>query len=160
SLKIALSDINNLLTMKITISFVNWITKKFNLSQESEEKIMNEILSTKPSTNGYDIVSDEIVKLIAEVKCNIPINSGKKYGSAQRNGITKDLNNLLYGKTKSKFDTNEYLKFMVFLENESVISANQHYIHLSKELKENLIIVDETTSFDRKDCIYLIYINF
>ena len=160
SLKIALSDINNLLTMKITISFVNWITKKFNLSQESEEKIMNEILSTKPSTNGYDIVSDEIVKLIAEVKCNIPINSGKKYGSAQRNGITKDLNNLLYGKTKSKFDTNEYLKFMVFLENESVRSANQHYIHLSKELKENLIIVDETTSFDRKDCIYLIYINF
>ena len=160
SLKIALSDINNLLTMKITISFVNWITKKFNLSQESEEKIMNEILSTKPSTNGYDIVSDEIVKLIAEVKCNIPINAGKKYGSAQRNGITKDLNNLLYGKTKSKFDTNEYLKFMVFLENESVRSANQHYIHLSKELKENLIIVDETTSFDRKDCIYLIYINF
>ena len=159
SLKIALSDINNLLTMKITISFVNWITKKFNLSQESEEKIMNEILSTKPSTNGYDIVSDEIVKLIAEVKCNIPINSGKKYGSAQRNGITKDLNNLLYGKTKSKFDTNEYLKFMVFLENESVRSANQHYIHLSKELKENLIIVDETTSFDRKDCIYLIYIR-
>lgn len=160
SLKKALSDINNLITMKITISFVNWITKKFNLSQESEEKIMNEILSTKPSTNGYDIVSDEIVKLIAEVKCNIPINAGKKYGSAQRNGITKDLNNLLYGKTKSKFDTNEYLKFMVFLENESVRSANQHYIHLSKELKENLIIVDETTSFDRKDCIYLIYINF
>ena len=91
-----------------------------------------------------------------KAKCN----AGKKYGSAQRNGITKDLNNLLYGKTKSKFDTNEYLKFMVFLENESVRSANQHYIHLSKELKENLIIVDETTSFDRKDCIYLIYINF
>lgn len=55
------------------------LQKKFNLSQESEEKIMNEILSTKPSTNGYDIVSDEIVKLIAEVKCNIPINAGKKY---------------------------------------------------------------------------------
>ena len=160
SLKKALSDINNLLTMKITISFVNWITKKFNLSQESEEKIMNEILSTKPSTNGYDIVSDEIVKLIAEVKCNIPINAGKKYGSAQRNGITKDLNNLLYGKTKSKFDTNEYLKFMVFLENESVRSANQHYIHLSKEFREKLIVVDEKTIFDRKDCVYLIHINF
>lgn len=160
SLKKALSDINNLITMKITISFVNWITKKFNLSQESEEKIMNEILSTKPSTNGYDIVSDEIVKLIAEVKCNIPINAGKKYGSAQRNGITKDLNNLLYGKTKSKFDTNEYLKFMVFLENESVRSANQHYIHLSKEFREKLIVVDEKTIFDRKDCVYLIHINF
>ena len=160
SLKKALSDINNLLTMKITISFVNWITKKFNLSQESEEKIMNEILSTKPSTNGYDIVSDEIVKLIAEVKCNIPINAGKKYGSAQRNGITKDLNNLLYGKTKSKFDTNEYLKFMVFLENESVRSANQHYTHLSKEFREKLIVVDEKTIFDRKDCVYLIHINF
>ena len=146
--------------MKITISFVNWITKKFNLSQESEEKIMNEILSTKPSTNGYDIVSDEIVKLIAEVKCNIPINAGKKYGSAQRNGITKDLNNLLYGKTKSKFDTNEYLKFMVFLENESVRSANQHYTHLSKEFREKLIVVDEKTIFDRKDCVYLIHINF
>ncbi|MDM1753895.1 hypothetical protein HX122_02585 [Acinetobacter towneri] len=160
SLKKALSDINNLITMKITISFVNWITKKFNLSQESEEKIINEILSTKPSTNGYDIVSDEIVKLIAEVKCNIPINAGKKYGSAQRNGITKDLNNLLYGKTKSKFDTNEYLKFMVFLENESVRSANQHYIHLSKEFREKLIVVDEKTIFDRKDCVYLIHINF
>ena len=76
------------------------------------------------------------------------------------NGIIKDLNNLLYGKTKSKFNTTEYFKFMVFPENQSVKVANQHYINLSKELKENLIIVDETTSFDRKDCIYLIYINF
>ncbi|ALV72124.1 MULTISPECIES: hypothetical protein [Acinetobacter] len=160
SLKMALSDINNLLTMKITISFVNWISKKFHLSQESKQKLTDEILSIKPSTNGYDLVSNEIIKLIAEVKCNIPINGGTKYGSAQRNGITKDLNNLLYGKTKSKFNTTEYFKFMVFLENQSVRAANQHYINLSKELKENLIIVDETTSFDRKDCIYLIYINF
>ena len=160
SLKMALSDINNLLTMKITISFVNWISKKFHLSKESKQKLTDEILSTKPSTNGYDLVSNEIIKLIAEVKCNIPINGGTKYGSAQRNGITKDLNNLLYGKTKSKFNTTEYFKFMVFLENQSVRVANQHYINLSKELKENLIIVDETTSFDRKDCIYLIYINF
>ena len=160
SLKIALSDINNLLTMKITISFVNWISKKFHFSQDSKQKLTDEILSTKPSTNGYDLVSNEIIKLIAEVKCNIPINGGTKYGSAQRNGIIKDLNNLLYGKTKSKFNTTEYFKFMVFPENQSVKVANQHYINLSKELKENLIIVDETTSFDRKDCIYLIYINF
>ena len=39
SLKMALSDINNLLTMKITISFVNWISKKFHLSQESKQKL-------------------------------------------------------------------------------------------------------------------------
>ena len=80
--------------------------------------------------------------------------------SVPLNGITKDLNNLLYGKTKSKFDTNEYLKFMVFLENESVRSANQHYTHLSKEFREKLIVVDEKTIFDRKDCVYLIHINF
>lgn len=160
SLKMALSDINNLLTMKITISFVNWISKKFHLSQELKQKLTDEILFTKPSTNGYDLVSNEIIKLIAEVKCNIPINGGKKYGSAQRNGITKDFNNLLYGKTKSKFNTVEYFKFMVFLENESIRLANQHYVNLSKEFKNNIIVVDETTSFDRKDCIYLIHIDF
>ena len=160
SLKMALSDINNLLTMKITISFVKWIKKQFNLSDESEEKIMSEVLSTKPSTNGYDIISNEILKLIAEVKCNIPINAGKRYGSAQRNGINKDLNNLLYGKTKSKFDTKKYLKFMVFLENESIREANQHYINLSKEFKENIIIIDEKTTFERTDCVYLLHINF
>ena len=160
SLKMALSDINNLLTMKITISFVKWIKKQFNLSDESEEKIMSEVLSTKPSTNGYDIISNEILKLIAEVKCNIPINAGKRYGSAQRNGISKDLNNLLYGKTKSKFDTKKYLKFMVFLENESIREANQHYINLSKEFKENIIIIDEKTTFERTDCVYLLHINF
>ena len=160
SLKMALSDINNLLTMKITISFVNWIKKKLNLSQELEEKIMSEILSTKPSTNGYDIISNEVVKLIAEVKCNIPINAGIRYGSAQRNGITKDFNNLLNGKTKSKFDTSKYLKFMVFMENDCIRSANQHYINLSKEFKEKVIIVDEETLFDRTDCVYLVYISF
>ena len=160
SLKMALSDINNLLTMKITISFVNWIKKQFNLSDESEEKIMSAVLSTKPSTNGYDIISNEILKLIAEVKCNIPINAGKRYGSAQRNGISKDLNNLLYGKTKSKFNTKEYLKFMVFLDNESIREANQHYINLSREFKENIIIIDEKTTFERTDCIYLLHINF
>ena len=160
SLKMALSDINNLLTMKITISFVNWISEKFHLSLELKERLMHEVLSTKPSTNGYDIVSNEVINLIAEVKCNIPINGGIKYGSAQRNGISKDLKNLLQGKTKSKFDPTNFFKFMVFLENDAVRKANSHYISSLKELKDSLVIVDENTRFESTNCIYIIYINF
>ena len=160
SLKMALSDINNLLTMKISFAFIKWVTNNFKLSQELESKMIDEILSTKPSTNGFDIISNESLKFIAEVKCNIPINAGTRYGSAQRNGITKDFHNLLNGKPKSKLNTTNHLKFMVFMENNAIRSANLHYISLSKEFSEKIIIVDKETIFDKTDCIYLVHVNF
>ena len=63
------------------------------------------------------------MKLIAEVKCNIPVKP-HEFGAAQKNGILKDLKGLKEG--KRSFDgenTDNYYKFMVVLDVEGVRDA-------------------------------------
>jgi hypothetical protein len=88
-LKAVLSDINNILTMKVTLAFIHWLASEMEFSDAVKESLIENVLSTKPSTNGYDIEMATPSRLVAEVKCNVPINGGVKYCSAQRNRIVK-----------------------------------------------------------------------
>jgi hypothetical protein len=60
--------------------------------------IIEKVNSQNSNANGFDIYyPSEEIKIIAEIKCNIPINKKSSFGAAQRNGILKDIESLLYG---------------------------------------------------------------
>lgn len=114
-LKTALSDINNVLTFKTTISAANWLCNYFFIDRKSKERILQVIDKTKPNTKGFDIKIDEPVKILAEVKCISPVNNGEKFGAAQWNSILDDFYNLKNGKGKWD-DTSGYYKFLFLLD--------------------------------------------
>jgi len=112
--KMALSDINNVLTLKTTLNFTTWLTNFFEISKEKQKEILKRVDETKPNTNGYDIeLLDE--KIIAEIKCIVPINGGNYYGAAQRNSILDDAIKLKNGKKIVK-DTKDFLKIIGLID--------------------------------------------
>ena len=72
-LKSVLSDINNTLTMRLTLGFVDWAARTLQMDDAEVTQLRNDVLSTKPSANGYDISFAHVPPLVAEVKCNVPI---------------------------------------------------------------------------------------
>ena len=116
-LKSVLSNINNMITYKASACFVEWLKKKGIITEQEKKNELNRLDATSANANGFDInISTADKKIIlAEVKCNIPINNSSGFGSAQRNGILSDMQKL--AKTKGDF------KFMVLLDNEKVKSA-------------------------------------
>lgn len=159
-LKSILSDINNIFTLKVSLGFTRWLTGQFELSEESTKTIYSEILGTKPNANGFDLELREPIKVVAEVKCNIPINGGDVYGSAQRNGITKDIDSLVNGKTKSSINSQDCFKFMVFLDRPEIRKATAHFIKNMKEHKELISVINKTTGQLSIDKIYVTFVSF
>lgn len=127
-LKSALSDINNALTLRLTLRFLEWLEVLLNIQPEDAESLRTVVLGAKPSANGYDIQCSFPMPIAAEVKCNIPVNGGIKYGAAQRNGILADVDALLHGKSKAPTQEANSLKFMVFIDLPEVRAANQHLL--------------------------------
>jgi len=158
-LKSILSGINNILTLKVSLAFAHWITKRLNLNQETTNRIISQITTTKPNANGYDIEISEPVKLIAEVKCNVPINGGNIYGSAQKNGISKDIQALINGKSKSSIHPSDYFRFMVFLDKPEIKDATGHFVKNMRSEKERMIFVNENTSIESTESVYVIYVG-
>jgi len=113
-LKMALSDINNVLTLKTTLAFGHWIADFFKLSNEEHKQIVKEINETKPNTNGFDIQVQKR-NIIAEIKCIIPINEGFYYGAAQRNSILDDAIKLIKGK-KELPNTTKHIKLIGLID--------------------------------------------
>ncbi len=122
SLKKALSNINNIVTLKATNLFI----EKLNFISDDQKKEMIENSNKqKANANGYDVEYPDPKKksnvkkpkILAEVKCNIPVGK-EHFGSAQKAGILKDIEGLLNGeeKSKSKADVESYFKFMVFMD--------------------------------------------
>ena len=128
ALKAALSDINNAVTMRLTLCFVDWAARVFPMDALATNKLRAAVLQSKPSSNGYDLYCDGPTPFIAEVKCNVPINGSERYGSAQRTGILNDIDALLTGKSKAASVTRTALKFMVFLDLPEVRAANLHFL--------------------------------
>ena len=152
--KSALSDINNTLTMRLTLGFLTWASQALSLDADSIQKIRAEVLQTKPSSNGYDIFCSGPIPFIAEVKCNIPINGGTKYGSAQRIGIVKDIQALLSGKSKSAAVDQRSLKFMVFVDLPEVRAANKHLFSSSAVAAMGFQLLTEGQVPNRTDVVY------
>lgn len=120
-LKEAISNINNIITLQITEAFVEFLKNENIVSENQKNCIISQVVETNANANGYDIEwRDGSLSIIAEVKCNIPVKQNS-FGAAQRNGIVKDLDNLLKCKSKSNLDsTSDCLKFMVLLDVKNV----------------------------------------
>jgi len=158
-LKSILSGINNIFTLKVSLAFAHWISKILKFDQETKNRIISEITTTKPNANGYDIEISAPVKLIAEVKCNVPINGGVVYGSAQKNGISKDIQALINGKSKSSIRPDGYYKFMVLLDKPEIKNATEHFVKNMKSEKERMIFVNKNMRIESTDSVYIIYVK-
>lgn len=150
NLKTALKDINNIITYRTTNTLMEWLRINLKLDNNEYKNAIEKVVNTKPNDNGYDIQIDGSIKIIAEVKSNKPINQGRVFGSAQKNGLIKDLESLLYGKSKGKgINYNEYLKFFVIFDfGKEVRQAVNHLLkNLKSELREKVCIfnIDEET---------------
>jgi len=141
ALKSALSDINNILTLKVTLSFSNWISMHYELDSSAKSELNRTVLGAKPNSNGYDIWLGYPVSFVGEVKCNIPINNGSIYGSAQRSGIEKDIRGLFEGKLKSSINPEKCQKFLAFLDLPQIRAANKHLLSVSEICREKLVFV-------------------
>lgn len=162
-LKAALSNINNIITLNTTVNAIDVIVNILNMKTEDKEKIFRLVDSTKPNDNGYDIEYREgDTPFICEVKCNRPINGGNRFGSAQKNGITKDLNMLLQGKNKSslsKEEIKDYFKFMVIYKyDDNTVQAVEHFYKLLKgEMKTSAKLYEPEMDL-KKDEVYILLV--
>ena len=164
-LKSVLSDINNIFTVKVTLAFVEWLVTRFKLGEKDRSTIISEVLSTKPNANGYDLEISDPIQVIAEVKCNLPVNHGEVYGAAQRDGIVKDIGSLIHGKSKSTADPQSCLKFMVLLDKKEIRKATSHLVGNMKEHRSRIVFVEQKTridpdSSDSKENVHVVFVEF
>ena len=121
--------------------------------------MLDTIRSAKPNANGYDIeLSDP--DTVAEIKCNIPINAGRVYGSAQRNGLRKDIEGLLAGKSKSSKKTDKSVKLLGLYDTPEVRAATQHFVkNLPATLNQKLVIEPEQGKVLDNQHVYVVFVK-
>jgi len=158
-LKSVLSDINNIFTLKISLQFVHWLGDTLMLSAAVVEQIRNSILRTPPNANGYDVAVTEPIPVIAEVKCNLPINGKDVFGANQRDNIARDIKSLICGKNRSTINPETYLKFMVLLDTEEVRRAMIHFVKNMKEYKDVIVFSESGIKPNGTDKVHVVYIK-
>jgi hypothetical protein len=157
-LKSVLADINNILTLRVSLAFVAWVSARLNLNAQATHELQTTILASKPNANGFDVWLDHPVAFVGEVKCNVPINNGSIYGAQQRHGIEKDMTSLLEGKRKATIDPKSCLKFLAFLDRPEIRQANQHLLGVSRICRGRLVFVADGTELNRNDIVYGVYV--
>ncbi|MEH8016602.1 hypothetical protein MN202_05125 [Rheinheimera muenzenbergensis] len=158
-LKSALSDINNILTLKVTLSFADWLADHYVLDKAARSELHRMVLEAKPNSNGYDVWLGYPVTFVGEVKCNIPINNGSVYGSAQRHGIEKDVVGLLKGKRKASINPESCPKYLAFLDIPQIRAANEHLLSVSSFCRDHLVFVEGEQELTRTDIVYGVYVS-
>ena len=161
NLKKAITNINNIITMLVTESFVKTLHKDGVISTPQQSEMLEQLFETHANTNGFDVeYSAGQMKIVAEVKCNIPVNE-TSFGAAQENSIMEDVDHLFHSKKKSDLtseDIQDYYKFMVFLDVENVRVSTQKLIR--KLTKKGLNVTEYTPKTKlQKDIVYFIYIS-
>lgn len=181
NLKKAVSNINNIITLETTKQFVHFLVEKDIVSDSQAKKMMGIVEETNANTNGYDIeyplkrndtasnyFLDVETKIVAEVKCCIPVNKSS-YGAAQEKSIINDIVGLAEGKSKSllKSELPEYYKFLVLLgantetEKEKVLESAKKIVQ--KTLKEHanykVELFEDSMKLD-SSTIYVVIINY
>lgn len=159
SLKAVLSDINNLITLRLAFSLADWICDRFDILEEARNTVLDTIRSSKPNTNGYDIELSS-PDIVAEIKCNIPINGGRVYGSAQRNGLQKDIEGLLNGKSKSSKNAGECFKLLGLYDTPEVRAATDHFAkNLPENLNRKLVIAPKVGETFDSQHVYIVFVK-
>ena len=160
-LKKAITNINNIITMLVTESFVKTLHKDGVISTPQQSKMLEQLYETHANTNGFDVEYNAgQMKIVAEVKCNIPVNE-TSFGAAQENSIMEDVDHLFHSKKRSDLtseDIQDFYKFMVFLDVEKVRVSTQKLIQ--KLTKKAYQIAEYTPKTKlQKDIVYFIYIT-
>ena len=159
-LKKAITNINNIVTMLATEGFIHTLRNDGVISSQQDAEMLPQLLATYANTNGFDVEYNKEVKIVAEVKCNIPVNE-TSFGAAQENSIMEDVDHLFHSKKKSDLtseDIQDYYKFMVFLDVENVRVSTQKLIR--KQTKKGLNVTEYTPKTKlQKDIVYFIYIS-
>lgn len=161
------SCVNNIITLQATKAFVEKLKNDDVISPDIQKYMFQKISAQHPNTNGYDVQYDGDLgghKIIAEVKCNIPVKDDE-FGSAQKNGIRKDIENLSKVKNRAKLkgDIKDYYKFLVILdyeENDGTKSTRKCMKEMFNENDNNLTYYDDA---DKKNLntnyIYVVYVK-
>lgn len=159
-LKNVLSNINNIITLRITLAFADWLYSCRIVETRQHSVIRSDIESTNANANGYDVQFSGRVGhadgIVAEVKCNIPVKPDR-FGAAQLANLEKDVEGLLHGKTKAKgLDTKNHLKFLVLLDDgERVCTAAESFVSTMRRKGHNIEVVNKPGNL-RTDTIYII----
>lgn len=160
-LKSALSDINNILTLRLTKAFISWVALELKLTNEQKEILTLKVTEAKPNSNGYDVFNESFgIPFIAEIKCNIPINGGNIFGSAQKNGLMKDIGHLWNGKIKAQKNTEKFLKILVLPDLIETRNATAHLIQSHKDpLIQKVKICNDKNFLPDTNVIFIKYIK-
>jgi len=162
-LKSILRNINNIITLKLTLKFIEAITPLFNLSDDDKRAIIDRVQMVSPNANGFDIEIESPMKLVAEVKGNIPVNNGVVFGAAQQREIKKDLCSLKNGKTKSSIRPGDFYKFMVFPDIDTTRKATEKLLNLLKRKSDysdySFEVISQNTKALKTDKIYITFVG-
>lgn len=158
-LKKILSCINNVITLRATIDLVDRLYNDKIISHTEYESILKEVDSQHANTNGFDVQHiftgrKDVTGIIAEVKCNIPVN-GTSFGAAQIEGLEEDVEHLLNGKAKANIEVRNCYKFM------AILNAHEHIRECTNKVFRDNAYVKEynprtplSTSY-----VYIVYVN-
>lgn len=158
-LKKILSCINNVITLRATIDLVDRLYNDKIISRTEYESILKEVDSQHANTNGFDVQHiftgrKDVTGIIAEVKCNIPVN-GTSFGAAQIEGLEEDVEHLLKGKTKANIEVKNCYKFM------AILNANDHIRECtSKVFRDNAYVKEYNPRTPLSaSYVYIVYVN-
>ena len=120
-LKVAVSEINNIITLRTTFRFIEMLSKNGIISSDEAAEMFKSVDTRSANANGFDVeYESDRIKIVAEVKCNIPVNKDS-FGAAQISGIAKDIAGLMGGKRKSEKKVADFLKFFVMLRSSDAV---------------------------------------
>lgn len=156
-LKKVVSCIHNIITLRATKAFVEKLYDDHIITAAEKDYIFRDVNGVNANTNGYDVQykNDAGKNIIAEVKCNIPVNK-TSFGPAQKDGIVKDIKNLLEGKNKAYLsDTSNFYKFMVILDCSVNVRGSMQKII---EKQEHVTTYESPNNLD-KDNVFVIYVK-
>lgn len=157
-LKKAITNINNIVTMLVTEEFIRTLQKDGVISSQQKDEMLKQLLATHANTNGFDVEYDKEVKIVAEVKCNIPVKENS-FGAAQESSIMDDVKHLFNSKKKSKLSNiKDCYKFMVFLEEKNVRDSARKLINKLTDKGSQVEEYSPKTTL-QKDTVYFIYIS-
>lgn len=159
SLKTALSQVNNFITYRLTLQFINLLFGIDFITKEQRCTMLDYVEHTSSNANGFDIICDTEKKILAEVKGTVPYQDNR-YGNAQSQSIIKDLKSLYQGKAKAKIENPcDYYRFMVLLNIKYCKEAMESLLR-SKSLasiNESFYIAQDDQF--KKDKINIIFIS-
>ncbi len=162
-LKMAITNINNLITFESTIMACNLICDILKFDEVTKAQILHDIKSTSANTNGYDIEHCGQTPFICEVKANIPSGGKNSFGAQQTNQLIKDVNCLLNGKTKSTIAPSElggYYKFLcMYCNDQKTLAAIHHFVSLFNSKNQDCVELWNGQSILKKNRIYLLLVK-